>query len=126
MREEVKNWMRQGDADLKTAKDNIKTENFYASVLFAQQAAEKYLKAFYIATKRELIQTHNLVKLARTLQAPSSIMNASAELTPDYIGTRYPNASTGIPADHYTKKIAQKHLSFAKEVIRWVKKEMEI
>ncbi|MEM0481575.1 MAG: HEPN domain-containing protein [Nitrososphaerota archaeon] len=46
--EEGLRWLDQAKADMKTAKDCLETENYYASAYFAQQAAEKALKGYYI------------------------------------------------------------------------------
>lgn len=97
MRKEIDYWFEQAKADLKSATDLLKTENFYASVFFSQQAAEKSLKALYIDEKRMIAKTHNLVFLARELGAPENIINNCAELTPDYLTARYPDAATGAP-----------------------------
>jgi HEPN domain-containing protein len=46
----VKMWMRKADNDLKTAKDELNTEEPATDTIcfHAQQCAEKYLKAFLI------------------------------------------------------------------------------
>lgn len=120
MRKEIDDWFEQAKADLKSATDLLKTENFYASVFFSQQTTEKSLKSLYIKEKRTGIKTHNLVFLARELGAPQNIINDCAELTPDYITTRYPDAATGAPFESYTRESAERHLRMAKEVLQWV------
>ncbi len=122
MRKEVDYWLEQGKADLKSAIDLLKSENYYASVFFSQQAAEKALKSLYIKSKKESIRGHNLVFFARKLSAPENII---AELTPDYLTTRYPDAAIGAPFESYTKDSAEKHLKMAEEVAQWVKEEIE-
>jgi len=125
MREEINYWLAQAKADLKSATDLLKTDNYYASVFFSQQTTEKSLKALYIKEKRKNIRTHNLVLLARELNAPEHIINNSAELTPDYLTTRYPDASIGAPFENYTKESAEKHLKMAKEVYQWTKQQIK-
>ena len=120
MRKEIDYWYEQAKADLKSATDLLKTENFYASVFFSQQTAEKSLKSLYIKEKRTSVKTHNLVFLARELDAPQNIINDCAELTPDYITTRYPDAATGAPFESYTRESAERHLMMAEEVRKWV------
>lgn len=125
MREEIKYWLAQAKADLKSATDLLKTDNYYASVFFSQQTTEKSLKALYIKQKRKTIQTHNLVRLARQLNAPEHIINNCAELTPDYITTHNPDAATGAPFENYTRDSAEKHLKMAEEVYQWTKQQIE-
>ncbi len=124
MRKEIDNWFEQANADLKSATDLLKSEDFYASVFFSHQVAEKSLKALYIKEKNLGVKTHNLVFLARELSAPESIINNCAELTPDYFTTRYPDAATGAPFEIYTKESAKRHLKMAEEVFEWVRERI--
>ena len=47
MDKNVQDWWRQAEADLDTAIFNLNGKKYYASVIFAQQAAEKALKALF-------------------------------------------------------------------------------
>ncbi len=120
MRKEIDYWFEQAKADMKSAEDLLKTENFYASVFFSQQTAEKALKSLYIREKKMSVKTHNLVFISRELKAPQTVINNCAELTPDYLTTRYPDAATGAPFESYTRESAERHLRMAKEVLQWV------
>lgn len=124
MREEIANTWTQAQEDLKTATVLLETDRFYASVFFSQQAAEKALKALYMYLKRELPKTHNLVALARELDAPERVMEAARELAPDYVVTRYANAAHGVPAEMYSERSAQEHLQYAGEVLEWTRKHL--
>jgi len=124
-RTEVDIWMEQGTEDLKTSKTNLAQRIYYASVLFAQQAAEKTLKALFIHIKKESPpKTHNLVMLANMLDAPEDVVDAAADLTPEYTLTRYPDGDIGPPSQRYTKKSAVRHYNHARKVTLWVKKKM--
>lgn len=48
MENAVKDWFLQTEADLDSAEYNLAGGKYYAAVIFAQQAAEKALKAVYI------------------------------------------------------------------------------
>jgi len=63
------------------------------------------------------------VFLARELNAPEHIINNSAELTPDYLTTHYPDAAIGAPFENYTREGAEKHLKMAEEVYQWTKQQ---
>jgi HEPN domain-containing protein len=78
-----------------------------------------------VKEKRMGIRTHNLVFLARELGASQNIINDCAELTPDYITTRYPDAATGAPFESYTRESAERHLKMVKEEICIVKQAVE-
>lgn len=120
MREESYSWISQAKEDMKTAKYNLDGERFYAAVFFAQQAAEKALKALAIEILREAPpKGHNLIRLAKALNAPDEVLEAVADLSPEYFTTRYPDAAVGIPAELYTRSLAERHLLLAEEVLRW-------
>ena len=124
MRKEVSRLWEQALEDLDTAKKLLEVEKYYASVFFAEQAAEKALKALFIKEKKRAEFTHDLTELAEELNAPEDIYEAAAELSPDYIITRYPNAANAVPAKLYTKKSAEIHLKCGEGVIEWVRKEL--
>jgi HEPN domain-containing protein len=127
MRQEVIDWFKQAKADLKTAGNCLKSRDYYASVFFSQQAAEKSLKALYINEKRQLPpRTHSLIGIGRTLQTPANITSALRDLSPEYIITRYPNAAYGIPADIYDEEKAKDRLKKAKVIMQWVKEKLKI
>lgn len=124
MRDEVSSWRTQSHADLKTARDSLAAGNFYAAAFFAQQAAEKALKALHLhVTKRPHIG-HGLVYLARALDAPAPVLQACSELTPHYTQSRYPDAAVGTPAENYTREAAQHFVHLAEEVVSWALKRL--
>jgi len=77
-------------------------------VFFAQQAAEKALKVLYIHLRGELPpHTHNLLELLRRLGVNrEDLLDAAADLTPEYIVTRYPNAVGGVPAELLQREVS--------------------
>lgn len=120
-RPETDLWLRQSEADLDTATHLLRDGIFYASVFFAQQAAEKALKALWIEHQREAPpRTHDLVALARQLEAPEGVVEAAAELAPEYLLTRYPSPEVALPVDLYTQSSAQRHWEAAQQVRAWV------
>ncbi len=124
MRKEVSRLWEQALEDFDTAEKLLEVEKYYASVFFAEHAAEKALKALFIKKKKRAEFTHDLTELAEKLNAPEDIYEAAAELSPDYTITRYPNAANAVPAKLYTRKSAEIHLKCGEEVIEWVRKEL--
>lgn len=117
--------MEQAETDLDTAKSNLEQGIHYASVLFSQQSSEKALKALYIHLKKEVPpKTHNLVNLAKQMDAPEEVLDACADLAPEYVLTRYPDGDIGPPSQRYTARSAERHLKLARRVLQWVKKRM--
>ncbi len=53
MRKETENWFKQAKADLKTAGDCLKTDNYYASAFYSQQSLEKALKALFLVERND-------------------------------------------------------------------------
>ena len=66
MREErVKNWIIKADNDLKTAKDELNTENPATDTIcfHSEQCVEKYLKAYLVLNDKEFRKTHNIAEI---------------------------------------------------------------
>lgn len=124
MRKEALRLWEQARYDLDTAQKLLNIETYYASVFFSEQAAEKALKALYLEKKRKMEFTHDLTELASVLKAPREVAEAAAELSPDYIISRYPNAANALPATLYTVQSAQLHLNCSRQVLEWVTKEL--
>jgi len=61
----VKNWIKRANNDLKTAKDELNTENPATDTVcfHAQQCVEKYLKAYLVFHQKHFKKTHNISKL---------------------------------------------------------------
>lgn len=94
---------------------------YFASVFFAQQAAEQALKAANIQQLQKIPRGHNLIQMCNALEAPLEIMNAAAELNPEFLATRSPEAVTGVPAQNYDRKSARLHLRCAQTIVDWIK-----
>ncbi len=124
MHDEADNWWRQAQADFDAAQDNLGTDHHYLVAFLSHQATEKALKALYIQTERENVQTHNLVRLARDLDLPDPLVDHCGELNQDYISTRYPDAPTGVPEETYTEGMARSRIEKAEEVITWIEKRL--
>jgi HEPN domain-containing protein len=111
----------QGRADLATAITLLDAGVYYASVFFSQQTAEKALKAAIVDNQKRSVRGHNLVQMANSLNAPVEIMNAAAELNPEFMATRNPENVDGVPAQLYDKTSARLHLRCAQDVLEWAK-----
>ncbi|MEZ0320748.1 MAG: HEPN domain-containing protein [Thermus sp.] len=120
MRQEAAYLLAQAREDLITAEALLKSGRYYAAAFFAQQTAEKALKALYLERLRTLSRTHDLLALAEALGAPGPVTEAARLLTPDYTVSRYPDAAGTLPARLYGKPQAEARLKAAQEVVRWV------
>jgi HEPN domain-containing protein len=125
MREEVHNWFKQAEADLRSARNSREAGDYYMSVFASQQAAEKALKALSLLKLREYPKGHSIIYLARRLEVPESMMSGIRDLNPEYMSTRYPDMAAGVPAELYDDKIAARHFQTAQEVLAWVREQMQ-
>jgi len=120
-RKEAMAFWAQARADLATAITLLDAGVYYASVFFSQQAAEKALKAAIVDQQHRSPKGHNLVQMANSLNAPVEIMNAAAELNPEFMESRNPESVDGVPAQLYDKSSARLHLRCAQDVVDWAK-----
>jgi len=125
MREEVKNWFRQAEADLRSAKNSKNSHDYYMSVFASQQAAEKALKALCLFKLKEFPKGHSIIYLAQKLKAPKEMLSGIRDLNPEYLSTRYPDMAAGVPAELYDDQIANRHLKTAEEVVEWVRGQIQ-
>lgn len=114
------NWA-QARADYATAVTLYDAGVYYASVFFAQQAAEKALRSATIRKTQKIPRSHNLIQMANGLEAPLDVMNAAAELNPEFLATRNPESTEGVPAHNYDGRSARTHLRAAQIIVEWIK-----
>jgi HEPN domain-containing protein len=92
----VQEWMRKAESDLRAAEHllRLEQEDYFTAAFHAQQAAEKFLKAFLVRHQILFGKTHDiqeLLKLAGGPDAPLRRELASAEmLTAFGVEFRYP------------------------------------
>ena len=126
MNKNVQDWVEQYQADLKTARDNITLKNYYASVNFSQQAAEKALKSLFIQQFAKLPpKIHDLTELCRQVKAPPHVIEEASKLTITFFSSRYPGTQGKIPAKYYTQSKAQLHLKESEVIITWCKEQIQ-
>ncbi|HET6453565.1 MAG TPA: HEPN domain-containing protein [Armatimonadota bacterium] len=89
----VRGWVRKADSDLLALEASLTVGALDAACFHAQQAAEKYLKAYLVAKGIEFPLTHNLSKLLElcaTVDPSFRSMESIAEpLTPYAVEMRY-------------------------------------
>jgi len=114
------NWA-QAKADMATATTLADAGISYAAVFFAQQAAEKALRAACIVRLERNPRSHNILQSANALLAPLEIMNAAAELNADFLLARSVEVAEGVPAQMYDGESARRHLEAAQLILDWVR-----
>ncbi len=92
----LQDWLRRAEGDLRAAEHllGLAQQDYFTAAFHAQQAAEKFLKAFLVRHQIPFPKTHDiqeLLELAAKAQASLSVQLASgAMLTPFGIEFRYP------------------------------------
>jgi HEPN domain-containing protein len=126
MRIEAERWLRQAGEDLLTARVTLAGGRWPATSFFAQQVAEKAIKALLLEREgRQPPRTHDLVALARRAGLPERFVVGLATLGRAYVLSRYPDvlaepgAATVIGAGD-----AEGHLRCAEEVMEWVEQRL--
>lgn len=114
------NWA-QSKADMATATTLRDAGIYYASVFFAQQAAEKALKSVIIGRLQKEPRGHNLITFANDLNAPLEVMNSAAELNLEFLSSRNPEHAEGVPAQMYDLASANLHLEAAQRILDWAR-----
>lgn len=125
MREEIKNWLKQAEADLMSAENSLNSKDFYVSAFLSQQSVEKALKALIIKEKGELLKTHNVSKLAKIIEVPEEFLTKISLLEPVYNETRYPDVASKVPSEEFEESDAINFLNTAMEILEWVEKKIE-
>ena len=89
----VRGWLRKAQSDLVAMDTLLKAGSLDAATFHAQQAAEKYIKAFLLNADVEFPYTHNLERLVEICCAvdPSfeELVDVVESLTPYAVELRY-------------------------------------
>ncbi|WP_291998617.1 HEPN domain-containing protein [Caldivirga sp.] len=128
MREEVYKWLQQAFDDLATAKDMVATGHYYAAAFWAQQSADKALKALALSLGK-VLRTHDLSEILNTIHEESGlpiddVKQDANKLTIHYVVSRYPNAANAIPSRIYSRDDAEDLVRRAEKVIQWVRQNL--
>lgn len=117
-----KDWLRQAERNLLSARVNMREGLYEESCYESHQAAEKAIKALLNYFRKERRGHSILFILSEAgLQVPEEIMVCATLLDKHYIPSRYPDVyEEGSPADYYTVKDASECISCAEKMLRWV------
>ena len=126
MDEDISVWITQALRDFEVAKKNALNQDYYVSVFFCQQSIEKSLKGLFLQEQKESSgPTHSLLYLAKNTGVPDSYLSFLRKITPEFVNTRYPDASYGIPAELYDEEIAQEYIQKTEELLTWIKSKLK-
>jgi len=124
--EQARKWIAQGDHDLNLARIAYANDSYEWAAAITQQAAEKFLKALYIARfQKTPPRTHDLEALANALGAPPELAAIGRPLTEDYLRARYPDIAGGIPHEIFDAATAKERITQAELIRDWVIQQLE-
>ena len=123
-------WLDEAEDDLATATDLLRLGRFSKACYFAQQAAEKALKALLIKRLNRYVHTHSVRELLEMVRegginVGEALLRVGDILDRYYVPTRYPNAwPSGAPHRHYTEGDAREAIEYASRVMSFVKSNL--
>ena len=115
--EEIEIWIKTAEKDLRAAEINLDNELYDYAAFLAQQAAEK---ALYLKKFKKIRKIHDLVALAKELDALPDLIQKCKDLTPAYLYNRYPDVA---PVENINN-VAKDLLEYAEEIVAWVKQKL--
>ena len=126
LRREALMWLKQAESDLRKALNDLVTGDWDSAAFWSRQAADKALKALLVEhglvyRGRELLEMADLVEKELNIDV-GEIRNLLRDLTIHYVVSRYPNAANAVPADLYTRDIAESLVEKARRVVEWAKR----
>jgi HEPN domain-containing protein len=121
-----RNWMDLARRELAEAKLALEAGATVIVVFYAHQVAEEALKGLWIERGDGTPpKSHELVGLARGVDAPPEVQRACMILNPLYATSRYPDAANGNPADMYDAQMAREMLDLAEGVFEWCSSQLQ-
>jgi HEPN domain-containing protein len=122
MRTEIQRLIKQAERDLENARKNIEIAAYEVAAFLAEQAVEKYLKAYWMLAKKEAAPfTHSLTELGDALAVPPTLRKHLVSLTADYTMARYPDAANGVPYEIYDRETAAAKVGSAEAILTWLR-----
>lgn len=118
-------WLRQAENDLEWARHSFSGGFFAQTCFIAQQAGEKALKAYCFFRGYDVIRTHSLFQIVRTLGEDGVLEQHAKELDLYYVSGRYPDAfPAGAPFELLTRSQAERALAGGEEIVAILRERM--
>jgi HEPN domain-containing protein len=122
---DTKEWLKQADYDLDTARFMFNGKRYFYAVFMCHLSMEKALKGLYQERLKEMPpKVHNLVYLVNKIgiKLPEGIARFLIKLNEAHVVTRYPEDIEKLQKD-YTQTITHDMLSKSTEALEWIKKQ---
>ncbi len=121
-KQEAQRWLKQSEYDLGEAKRSLEHKSYSYACFFAEQSAQKSLKALLISHGERFITIHSIAELIKEAtkfnESLSALMEEGKKLDRYYLSSRYPDAlpEPAIPFESYTSDEAQEAVAIAKKI----------
>lgn len=118
-------WLRQAENDLEWARHSFAGGFFAQTCFIAQQAAEKALKSWCFFKGFDIVRSHSIFQIVRSLGENGMLEKCARELDIYYVSARYPDAlPAGAPFEILTADQAQGALRAAEDIFSRVCERM--
>jgi HEPN domain-containing protein len=118
-------WFNQAENDIQWAEHSLAGGFFSQTCFIAQQASEKTLKAYCFFKGFDIVRTHSLYQIIKSLGENGQLEKIAKELDIYYISARYPDAlPAGAPYEIISKEQAEKALQSAREIYSIIQKRL--
>ena len=118
-------WLDKAKDDLLWTKASLKEEILHGTCFAAQQASEKALKAYLLASGAIPLRIHDLSALLEACIEKDrdfeGLVGQAATLSAYYVEARYPDLTEFMT---YSKDQATEVLNFASEIVNFVKEKI--
>ena len=129
VREQALWWLRVAERDLERARRSLEEGDRGAATFWAQQAAEKALKAVLLALRGDFPKTHSIRRLFDELGSSLGLsreeLEEAYELTQFYYLPRYPDIVEGVPDDVISERTARRAVAVAERVVEAARRALE-
>ncbi len=114
-------WFKQAKHDLSMAEKNITIDGYDVASFLAHQAVEKLLKAIIVFEGKTPPRSHYLDEVAKLLGLSDETMENIAELSGDYMISRYPDVTGRVPYEEYDSATAEEKVNAARKIFEQLK-----
>jgi len=119
-------WLRKAENDILWARHSLDGGFFAQTCFISQQAGEKALKALCFLLGYDVVRTHSLYQLVRSLGIDGRLEEMAKELDLYYISGRCPDAfPAGAPFELFTADQAGRALKAGEAIVAMVRERVE-
>jgi len=131
-KEQAKRWLKQAEYDLNEAKKSLKDGSYAYTCFFAEQSAQKSLKAVLYLDGARFINIHSIRELVKELSKKRTEFLELSEkgtlLDQYYLSSRYPDAvpEPAVPSEIFIKGQADMAVDIAGRIYKKAAESIQI